>query len=213
MSSAGAASARRSGSRGEGERVYLRSAVLGLELRSERQAAATVLVFRDPATGEEFDGALPEAERRRLAAERDKLALQQRVQRRRARKAGITAASPRRRARQAGRRAREAGRRAASECGGRESAGTGGEPPGSDGSGPLRRKVITRVDHPSAKPFFDREDEGRCLNLPRRAALTFHPEPQPTSLVIMELMIDIGFRAIHVLPCRSEACLARNRGT
>ena len=64
---------------GEGERVYLRSAVLGLELRSERQAAATVLVFRDPATGEEFDGALPEAERRRLAAERDKQALQQRV--------------------------------------------------------------------------------------------------------------------------------------
>ena len=64
---------------GEGERVHLRSAVLGLELRSERQAAATVLVFRDPATGEEFDGALPEAERRRLAAERDKQALQQRV--------------------------------------------------------------------------------------------------------------------------------------
>ena len=64
---------------GEGERVYLQSAVLGLELRSARQAAATVLVFRDPATGEEFDGALPEAERRRLAAERDKQALQQRV--------------------------------------------------------------------------------------------------------------------------------------
>ena len=36
---------------GEGGRVYLRREVLGLELRSERQAAATVLVFRDPATG------------------------------------------------------------------------------------------------------------------------------------------------------------------
>ena len=71
---------------GAGERVYLRSAVLGLELRSARQAAATVLVFHDPATGEEFDGALAEAERRRLAAEREqqvavreKQALQQRV--------------------------------------------------------------------------------------------------------------------------------------
>ncbi len=71
---------------GAGERVHLRSEVLGLELRSARQAAATVLVFRDPATGEEFDGALAEAERRRLAAERDKQAavrdkqaLQQRV--------------------------------------------------------------------------------------------------------------------------------------
>ena len=72
--------------RGAGERVHLRSEVLGLELRSARQAAATVLVFRDPATGEEFDGALAEAERRRLAAEREKQAavrekqaLQQRV--------------------------------------------------------------------------------------------------------------------------------------
>jgi len=64
---------------GAGERVHLRSAVLGLELRSARQAAATVLVFHDPATGEEFDGALAEAERRRLAAEREKQALQQRV--------------------------------------------------------------------------------------------------------------------------------------
>ena len=64
---------------GAGEREHLRSAVLGLELHSERQAAATVLVFRDPATGEEFDGTLAEAERRRLAAEREKQALQQRV--------------------------------------------------------------------------------------------------------------------------------------
>ena len=64
---------------GAGERVHLRSEVLGLELRSARQAAATVLVFRDPATGEEFDGALAEVERRRLAAEREKQSLQQRV--------------------------------------------------------------------------------------------------------------------------------------
>ena len=48
---------------------HLRSRVLGLELRSQRQAGATVLVFRDPVTGEEFDGALAAAERRRRAAE------------------------------------------------------------------------------------------------------------------------------------------------
>ena len=49
----------------------LRSEVLGLELRSRRQDGATVLVFRDPRTGEEFDGAPEEAERRRRIAERD----------------------------------------------------------------------------------------------------------------------------------------------
>ena len=48
---------------------YLRSQVLGLELRSQRQAGATVLVFRDPVTGEEFDGALSAAERRWRAAD------------------------------------------------------------------------------------------------------------------------------------------------
>ena len=48
---------------------HLRSEVLGLELRSERRVEATVLVFRDPETGEEFDGALAGAERRRRAAE------------------------------------------------------------------------------------------------------------------------------------------------
>ncbi len=48
---------------------WLRSRVLGLELRSQRQAGATVLVFRDPRTGEEFDGELGESERRRRAAE------------------------------------------------------------------------------------------------------------------------------------------------
>ncbi len=50
----------------------LRSRVLGLDLRSERQAGTTVLVFIDPDTGEEFDGSL-------AAAERDKQELQQRV--------------------------------------------------------------------------------------------------------------------------------------
>ena len=41
---------------------WLRSRVLGLELRSQRQDGATVLVFRDPRTGEEFDGELGESE-------------------------------------------------------------------------------------------------------------------------------------------------------
>ena len=52
-----------------GERLYLQSQVLGVELRSRRQAGATVLVFRDPATGEEFDGALAASDQRRRAAE------------------------------------------------------------------------------------------------------------------------------------------------
>ena len=56
---------------------WFRSRVLGLELRSQRQARATVLVFRDPRTGEETDGALEEAERRRRIAERDSRAAKQ----------------------------------------------------------------------------------------------------------------------------------------
>ena len=51
---------------------YLRSRVLGLDLRSQRRDGATVLVFRDPNTGEEFDGALQESERRRRVAERER---------------------------------------------------------------------------------------------------------------------------------------------
>ena len=47
----------------------LRSRVLGLDLRSRKRDGATVLVFTDPRTGEEFDGALEEAERRRRIAE------------------------------------------------------------------------------------------------------------------------------------------------
>ena len=48
---------------------WLRSRVSGLELCSQRQGGATVLVFRDPLTGEEFDGDLGESERLRRAAE------------------------------------------------------------------------------------------------------------------------------------------------
>ena len=48
---------------------WLRSRVLGLELRGQRQDGATVLVCRDPRTGEEFDGDLAESERLRRAAE------------------------------------------------------------------------------------------------------------------------------------------------
>ncbi len=48
---------------------WLRSEVLGLELSSARQAGATVVVFRDPETGEEFDGSLAAVEQRRRAAE------------------------------------------------------------------------------------------------------------------------------------------------
>ena len=51
---------------------HLRSRVLGLDLRAQRQDGATVLVFSDPRTGEEFDGALEEAERRRRIAERER---------------------------------------------------------------------------------------------------------------------------------------------
>ena len=49
---------------------YLRSQVLGLDLRSRKRDGATVLVLRDPGTGEEFDGALEAAERRRRLAEK-----------------------------------------------------------------------------------------------------------------------------------------------
>ena len=47
----------------------LRSGVLGLDLRSERQGRGAVLVFSDPRTGEEFDGSVESAERRRRIAE------------------------------------------------------------------------------------------------------------------------------------------------
>ena len=59
---------------GTGRGGALRSRVLGLDLRSRRQAGVTVLVFIDPRTGEEFDGRLEEAERRRRIAEQEKQA-------------------------------------------------------------------------------------------------------------------------------------------
>jgi len=64
-----------------------RSRVLGLDLRSERQGRGAVLVFSDPRTGEEFDGSVESAERRRQiaeerasAAEAELRAAQERVQ-------------------------------------------------------------------------------------------------------------------------------------
>ena len=54
---------------GPGGLAYLRSEVLGLDLRTARHHGATVLVIRDPLTGEEFDDAVQEYDRRRRAAE------------------------------------------------------------------------------------------------------------------------------------------------
>ena len=54
---------------GTGGAGHLRSRVLGLDLRAESRNGATVLVIRDPETGEEFDGALEGPERRRRLAE------------------------------------------------------------------------------------------------------------------------------------------------
>ena len=48
---------------------YLRSGVLGLDLRGEQRNGATVLVIRDPRTGEEIDGALEASEQQRRIAE------------------------------------------------------------------------------------------------------------------------------------------------
>ena len=55
---------------------WLLSRVLGLELRSQQQDGATVLEFRDPLTGEDFDGDLGKLERRRPAEERGSAAAQ-----------------------------------------------------------------------------------------------------------------------------------------
>ena len=57
----------------------MRSGVLGLDLRSERQGRGAVLVFRDPQTGEEFDGAVESAERRRRIAESESRAAKNRA--------------------------------------------------------------------------------------------------------------------------------------
>lgn len=57
-------------------RTWLRSEVLGLELRGERRERGTVLVFRDPSTGEEWASA---AERERQAIERELQAAERRA--------------------------------------------------------------------------------------------------------------------------------------
>ena len=57
-------------------RTWLRSEVLGLELRGEWRERGTVLVFRDPRTGEEWASA---AERERQAIEREREAAEQRA--------------------------------------------------------------------------------------------------------------------------------------
>jgi len=54
---------------GAGGVEYLRSEVLGLDLRTARRYGATVLVMRDPLTGEEFDDAVQEFDRQRKIAE------------------------------------------------------------------------------------------------------------------------------------------------
>ena len=64
----------------EGRGVWLRSKVLGLDLRSLRQDGATVVVFRDPDTGKEFTGELTEAERRLRIAEKRARAAEKRAQ-------------------------------------------------------------------------------------------------------------------------------------
>ena len=54
---------------GAGEVDYLQSSVLGLDLRTGMRNGATVLVIRDPVTGEEFHRPLEASERQRKLAE------------------------------------------------------------------------------------------------------------------------------------------------
>ena len=64
-------------------RAWLRSEVLGLELRGERRERGIVLVFRDPRTGEEWASAAERerqaAEQRASVAERERQAAEQRA--------------------------------------------------------------------------------------------------------------------------------------
>ena len=64
----------------EGSGRWLRSGVLELELGSRRQDGATVVVFRDPGTGEGFDGGVEEAEQLRRTAEERADSAEKRVQ-------------------------------------------------------------------------------------------------------------------------------------
>ena len=129
----------------------------------------TVPVFIDLSTGEEIDGT-PEAAERRRTAEREKQGLQQRV------------SAAEQRASVADERARALEERLRALT-----------------AHASRWNVTLRVEAPSRKLCFYRDDKGRCLNMPRLVPLTFHPDPQSTSLGIMAVMIDVGFRAFHPL--------------
>ncbi len=61
----------------------LRSRVLGLDLRTQRHDGATVVVFADQRTGEEFNGSLEESERRRRIAEQRASAAREEAERQR----------------------------------------------------------------------------------------------------------------------------------
>ena len=54
---------------GPGGVEYLRSGVLALDFRTTHRDGVTVLVIRDPLTGDEFDGSVQEFDRRRRVAE------------------------------------------------------------------------------------------------------------------------------------------------
>ena len=64
----------------DGRGVWLRSKVLQLDLSSRTEDGATVVVFRDPDTGNEFTGELKEAERRLRIAEKRARAAEKRAQ-------------------------------------------------------------------------------------------------------------------------------------
>ena len=57
---------------GAGEVAYLRSGVLGLDLRAAHRNGPTVLVTRDPQTGEEFDGRVQKQYRQLRVAEAER---------------------------------------------------------------------------------------------------------------------------------------------
>ncbi len=95
---------------GAGREGVLRSRVLGLDLRSEKQHGVTVLVFNDPRTGQEFDGTTEGAELRRRIAEREKQVAERRAS---AAERRASAAEQARRAAEQARQAAEQARQAA----------------------------------------------------------------------------------------------------
>ena len=64
----------------DGTGVWLRSKVLELDLSSRTEDGATVVVFRDPDTGNEFTGELKEAERRLRIVDKRARAAEKRAQ-------------------------------------------------------------------------------------------------------------------------------------